>query len=164
MTNTVVGASLAVSVPLGQYDKDDLINISGNRWTVRPQVGVVHSRGPWSFELTGSAFLFSDNKNFIENTRLEQRTMYAAQAHVVYDFKPGLWVFASTGYGVGGRVFLENQKTAYEVDNWLWSANFGFSIGERQSVRLTWLSGRTQNDVGRDPDNVILSWSMRWVN
>ena len=43
MTNTVVGASLVVSVPLGQYDEDELINISGNRWTVRPQVGVVHS-------------------------------------------------------------------------------------------------------------------------
>ena len=50
--NTVVGASLAVSAPLGKYDEDELINLSANRWTVRPQIGVVHNRGPWSFELT----------------------------------------------------------------------------------------------------------------
>jgi len=163
-TNTVVGVSLAVSVPLGQYDEDELINISNNRWTVRPQLGVVHSRGPWSFELTGSAFLFTDNKNFVDNARLEQKTLYTAQAHVIYDFKPGLWASLSTGYGVKGRVYLEGEKTAFEVDNWLWAANFGFSIGESQSVKLTWLSGRTQNDVGRDSDNLLLVWSIRWAN
>ena len=159
--NTVVGASLAVSAPLGKYDKEELINLSANRWTVRPQIGVVHSRGPWSFELTGSIFLFSDNKNFIDNTRLEQKTMYTAQAHVIYDFKPGLWVSLSTGYGTRGRVYLEKKKTAFEVNNWLWAASFGFPIGKKQSVRLTWLSGRTQNDVGRDSDNIVLSWSIR---
>jgi len=163
-TNTVVGASVAVSAPLGQYYEDELINISGNRWTIRPQIGVVHDRGPWAIELTGSVFLFSDNKNFIDNTRLEQKTMYAVQAHVIYDFKPGLWVSLSTAYGKGGRVYLENQKTAFEVDNWLWAASFGFPVGKTQSVKLTWLSGRTQNDVGRDADNLLLSWSVRWVD
>ena len=163
-TNTVVGASLAMSAPLGQYDEDELINISANRWTVRPQIGMVHSRGPWSFELTGSMFLFSDNNNFIDNTRLEQKTMYAAQAHVIYDLKPGLWVSLSTAYASGGRVYLEKTKTAFEVENWLWAASFGFPIGKSQSVKLTWLSGRTQNDVGRDSDNLLLSWSMRWLN
>jgi len=163
-TNTVVGASLAISAPLGQYDEDELINISANRWTVRPQIGMVHSRGPWSFELTGSMFLFSDNKNFVDNARLEQKTMYAAQAHMTYDFKPGLWVSLGTAYGARGRVYLDNQKTAFEVENWLWAASFGFPIGKTQSVKLTWLSGRTQNDVGRDSDNLLLSWSMRWAD
>ena len=161
-TNTVVGASLAVSVPLGQYYEDELINVGSNRWAMRPQIGVVHSRGPWSFELTGSIFLFTDNKDFIDNTRLEQKTLYAAQAHVIYDFRPGFWVSLSTGYGVGGRVYIENIKTKFEVDNWLWAANFGFPIGKRQSVKLTWLSGRTQNEVGRDSDNLLLGWSIRW--
>ena len=164
ISNTIVGASLSVRAPLGQYYKDKLINISGNRWSVRPQIGVVHSRGPWSLEFTGSVFLFGDNKNFIDDTRLEQKAVYAAQAHVIYDFEPGLWVSLSTSYGVGGRVYLEKQKTAFEVDNWLWAASFGFPIGKTQSVKLTWLSGRTQNDVGRDSDNLLLSWAIRWAN
>lgn len=161
-TNTVVGASVAVSFPLGQYYEDELINIGGNRWVVRPQIGVVHSRGPWSFELTGSLFLFTDNKDFVDKARLEQKTLYTAQAHVIYDFKPGLWASISTGYGVHGRVYLDGEKTAFEVDNWLWAASFGFPVGERQNIKLTWLSGRTQNDVGRDSDNLLIGWSIRW--
>jgi hypothetical protein len=84
------------------------------------------------------------------------------QTHVVYDFKPGLWVSLSTGYGVGGRISIDQQKTKFEVDNWVWAASFGFPLGKTQSVKLTWLSGKTQNQVGRDSDNLLLSWSVRW--
>jgi len=161
-TNTVVGVSIAVTAPLGKYCDDCLINIGNNRWSVRPQVGVVHTRGPWSFELTGSAFVFTDNDSFIDNAVLEQKPMYALQTHVVYDFKPGLWVSLSTGYGVGGRISIDQQKTIFEVDNWIWAASFGFPLGKTQSVKLTWLSGQTQNRVGRDSDNLLLSWSVRW--
>ena len=161
-TNTVVGASIAVTVPLGKYCDDCLINIGNNRWSVRPQMGVVHTRGPWSFELTGSAFVFSDNDSFIDNAVLKQKTIYALQTHVIYDFKPGLWASLSTGYGGGGRISIDQQKTVFEVDNWVWAASFGFPIGKTHGIKLTWLSGRTQNLVGRDSDNLLLSWSMRW--
>ena len=161
-TNTVVGASIAVTVPLGKYCDDCLINIGNNRWSVRPQVGVVHTSGPWSIELTGSAFVFTDNDSFIDKAVLKQKPVYALQTHVVYDFKPGLWVSLSTGYGIGGRIQIDRQKTKFEVDNWIWAASFGFPIGKTQSLKLTWLSGRTQNLAGRDSDNLLLSWSMRW--
>jgi hypothetical protein len=161
-TNTVVGASIAVNMPLGKYCDDCIINVGGNRWVVRPQIGVVHSRGPWSFELTGSAFMFSDNDSFVDDAVLKQKNIYAVQAHVIYDFKPGYWASLSTGYGVGGRVHIDELKTRFEVDNWVWAASFGVPIGKTQSLKLTWLSGRTQNLVGRDSDNLLLSWSTRW--
>ena len=162
VNNTVVGASIAVTVPLGKYCEDCLINIGKNRWSVRPQVGVVHSRGPWSFELTGSAFVFTDNDSFIDNAILKQKTVYALQTHVIYSFRQGLWTSISTGYSVGGQIYIDQKKTNYEVDNWLWAASLGLPIGESQNVRLTWLSGRTQNQVGRDSDNLLLNWSMSW--
>jgi hypothetical protein len=161
-TSTVAGASIAVTVPIGKYCDDCLINIGNNRWSVRPQIGVVHTRGHWSFELTGSAFVFTDNDSFIDNAVLKQKPVYALQTHVIYDFKPGLWVSLSTGYGTGGRIQIDQQKTKFEVDNWVWAASFGFPIGKTQSLKLTWLSGRSQNLVGRDSDNLLLSWSMRW--
>jgi hypothetical protein len=163
-SNTVVGVSLAATMPLGKYCDDCLINIGSNRWSFRPQLGVVHTRGPWSYELSGSAFLFTDNDSFVDNTVLKQKTLYALQAHAIYSFKPGLWASLSTGYGTGGRIKIDQEKTAFEVDNWLWAASFGAPIGKTQSIRLSWLSGRTQNLVGRDSDNLLLSWSMRWVN
>lgn len=161
-TNTVVGASIAVTVPLGKYCDDCLINIGHNRWSLRPQIGVVHTRGPWSFELTGSAFVFSDNDNFIDHAVLKQKTLYAVQTHFIYSFRQGLWASVSTGYGTGGQIYIDQIKTNYKVDNWLWAASIGLPIGKTQSVRLTWLSGRTQNLVGRDSDNLLLNWSIRW--
>jgi hypothetical protein len=163
-TNTVVGASLAVTAPLGKYCKDCLINIGSNRWSVRPQIGLVHTRGPWSIELTASVFVFTDNDDFYDNAALKQSTLYTAQAHAIYSFKRGLWASLSTGYGNGGRVSIDRQKTEFEIDNRVWAASFGFPVGKTQSVQLVWLSGRTQNTVGRDSDNLLLSWSRRWAN
>jgi hypothetical protein len=164
-TNTVVGASLAVSVPLGQYYDDLLVNIGSNRWSLRPQIGVVHTRGRWSFELTGSAFLFTDNDdfNYLDDAVLKQKTVYATQTHVIYNFRQGLWASLSAGYGTGGRIRIDQQKTAFEVDNWVWAASFGVPVGKSQGVKLAWLSGRTQNLAGRDSDNLLVSWSMRWA-
>jgi len=162
--NTVVGASIAVTMPLGKYCDDCLINIGNNRWSVRPQLGVVHTRGPWSFEVTGSAFMFSNNDSFVDNAVLKQKNVYALQTHVVYGFKPGLWASLSTGYGTGGRIRIDETKTEFEVDNWVWAASLGVPVGKTQSFKLTWLSGRTQNLVGRDSDNLLLSWSLRWAN
>ena len=163
-SNTVVGASIAVTMPLGKYCDDCLINVGHNRWSVRPQIGVVHTRGPWSFELTGSAFVFTDNDSFVDDAVLKQKTVYAVQTHAIYTFRPGLWASLSTGYGTGGRIHIDQLKTKFEVDNWVWAASLGAPIGQTQSLKLTWLSGRTQNLVGRDSDNLLLSWTMRWAN
>jgi len=162
VTNTVVGASIAMTMPLGKYCNDCLINIGHNRWTVRPQIGVVHTRGPWSFELTGSAFVFTDNDDFVDQLVLKQKSVYAVQTHVIYGFKRGVWISLSTGYGTGGRIKIDQQNTAFEVDNWVWAASLGVPVGKTQSIKLTWLSGRTQNLVGRDSENLLLSWSVRW--
>jgi len=60
-SNTVIGAAIAVSMPTGQYNSGRLINLGDNRWVIRPQMGVTHSRGKWTGELTGSIFFYADN-------------------------------------------------------------------------------------------------------
>src|SRR6185436_6278804 len=37
---TLVGASVKVIAPTGQYDPAKLINLGGNRWAFKPEVGV----------------------------------------------------------------------------------------------------------------------------
>ena len=44
-SNTVIGAAVAVTMPLGEYSSERLINLGANRWIVRPQLGVTHARG-----------------------------------------------------------------------------------------------------------------------
>ncbi len=54
-TNTIVGAAVKVTVPVGENKKDKLLNLGGNRWVVKPQVGIVHNWDKWAAEITGSA-------------------------------------------------------------------------------------------------------------
>ena len=89
-SNTVVGVAVAVSMPTGKYSEDRLINLGNNRWVIRPQLGITHTRGNWTGELTGSAFIYTDNNDFWKNTELVTDPLYALQVHLIYAFKPGL--------------------------------------------------------------------------
>src|SRR5688500_12230121 len=47
----IIGASLAITAPLGQYDGDRLINIGSNRWSIKPELGMSQAFGQWTIEL-----------------------------------------------------------------------------------------------------------------
>lgn len=159
---TTVGASLAVSMPWGGYDPQELINVGSNRYTLRPQVGVLHQNGPWSYELTGSVFLFSDNEDFVDSATLSQDPVYALQAHVTRNFEGNFWLGAGMAYAAGGKVHIDGQRTRYEVDNVLWNLVGSYKIARTQSVMVAWQQGRTQVDVGSDTDSWVLSWVLAW--
>jgi hypothetical protein len=44
--DVIIGASLQVSAPLGQYNPDKLVNIGTNRWSFKPEVGISKAWGP----------------------------------------------------------------------------------------------------------------------
>jgi hypothetical protein len=159
---TTVGASLAVSLPLGGYDPEELINVGRNRYTARPQVGVLHQRGPWSFELTGSVYVFSKNTDYLDSITLSQDPMFALQAHVTRNFKGNFWLGAGMAYANGGRVKLDGVRTAYEVDNVLLNLVGSYRITRTQSLMIAWQQGRTQNEVGSDFDSWLISWAVAW--
>ena len=100
-TNTIAGLALAVTVPIGQYKKDKLLNLGGNRFVIRPQAGIVHTRGQWSYELTGSVFFFTDNNEFFNGNRRKQDPLYVLQGHIVRTFDRGIWASLSAGHDWG---------------------------------------------------------------
>jgi hypothetical protein len=44
--DVIIGARVQVSAPLGQYDRDKLVNLGNNRWFVRPGLGISKAWGP----------------------------------------------------------------------------------------------------------------------
>ena len=50
----IIGASLQVSAPLGQYDNSKLLNLGNNRWSFRPELGISKAWGPWTAEFAPS--------------------------------------------------------------------------------------------------------------
>jgi hypothetical protein len=160
--NTVVGAAVAVILPLGEYFEDKLLNLGQNRFTIRPQLGVVHTRGPWSYELTGSVFLYSDNDEFFNGKKLEQDPIYAVQTHLIRVFKGGTWASLSAGYGWGGRSTVNGERKDDERGIFLSVLSLGVPVGRRQSVKAAYIRSRTTKDTGSDLDTLAVAWSLRF--
>ena len=160
-SHTVVGAALAVIVPVGEYMEDRLINLGQNRWVFRPQVGFVHTRGRWSYELTGSAFLFTDNDEFYGNTTREQDPLFAVQAHVIYAMsRPGYWVSLSAGYGGNGQSIIDGNRADDDQRQFLSALSYGMPLGRKQGLKFAYVRSRTNTSKGSDTDTLAIAWSL----
>ena len=87
----IIGGSLQVSLPVGQYDRDKLVNIGTNRWYVKPELGISKGWGRWTLEGTAAVTFFGDNDDFFGGKHREQAPIYGFQGHLVYGFPSGIW-------------------------------------------------------------------------
>jgi hypothetical protein len=160
--NTVVGAALGVMLPLGQYDADKLLNLGQNRFVIRPQLGFVHTRGRWSFELTGSAFFYTDNDDFFGGQVRDQDPVYAGQTHLIHSFRNRSWLSASLGYGWGGESLVNGLPKNDGRGDLLWALSGGIPVGRSQGLKLTYYRTDNRNRTGSDTGSVLLSWNIRF--
>ncbi|MGH0033293.1 MAG: transporter [Myxococcota bacterium] len=161
-SETIVGAAVAVQVPLGEYEDDKLINLGANRFAVRPQLGVVHNRGRWGFELTGGSWFYTDNDDFFGGQRLEKDPLLTVQAHAVYTFFPGLWISGGVAYGWGGESTIEGDRQDDETSNLVFGGSLGIPLHRRFGMKVGYVGTRTQNDTGLDSDSLVLAASVFW--
>lgn len=159
-SNTVVGIGLAVQMPFGHYEEDKLLNLGSNRWVVRPQIGVTHTRNRWTYELTGSVFWYSDNDEFWNGNKLENTTLSSIQGHVIYNWSPGLWVSFSSGYGHGANATINGLASDGQTRNWLSALSLGVPINHQNGLKFAWVRNTTQNDQGADFDSLVVAWSV----
>jgi hypothetical protein len=107
---------------------DKLINLGHNRFSFRPQIGVVHARGKWSFEATGAVSFFTVNDNFFDGGTFEQAPYFTFQGHVIHTFRPGFWARASVGYGFGGQTKVNGVDNNDRKGALAWSVSAGYPI------------------------------------
>ena len=106
----IIGASLQVSAPLGQYDSSKLLNIGTNRWSIKPELGVSKALGPLTLELDAGVTFYTNNDDFLNGMTLEQDPIYAVQGHLIYNFGAGVWGALDATYYTGGRTTVDGVK------------------------------------------------------
>ena len=159
---TIAGAGLAVHLPLGEYFDDKLLNLGGNRFIFRPELGVVHDWGNWSVELTGSVWLYTDNDDFFGGRRREQDPLYTLQTQLVYNFARGLWIAAGTGYGIGAESKIDDVRKDDESENIVWALSFGFPIVKRLAGKIGYIGSETLESTGADTNAISLGFVVSW--
>jgi hypothetical protein len=157
----IVGASLQVGVPLGQYDPSRLINIGNNRWSFKPELGVSKATGAWTFEGKLAASVFTDNNDFFGGKHRSQDPLYSGQGNAIYSFANGAWASLDATYYAGGRTTLDGVRGDDLQQNWRVGATLALPVDAHNSVKLYASSGvfaRTGNNF----DAVGIAWQYRW--
>lgn len=157
----IIGGSLQVSLPTGQYDPGRLVNIGTNRWYIKPELGISKGWGPWTLELSGSATLFGDNNDFYGGKRREQDPIYGAQGHLVYAFNSGVWAAVTGTYYAGGRTTLDGVRGNDLQKNSRFAATLAFPIDRRNSIKVLASTG-VYTRTGTDFDTISIAWQHRW--
>jgi hypothetical protein len=160
--NTTIGAALAVSFPLGDYDNTKLINLSSNRMVYRPQLGILHQRRNLQLELTGSVFLYGTNDDFWNGNVHKQDPLWFMQAHAIYAFKPGWWGSVSVGFAHGGRSEVNGDPKADDSRSRYVALSFGLPINRQQSLKFTYLTSDTHISTGNKTNALLMGWSINW--
>ncbi len=159
---TIVGAGLAVVLPTGEYIEDKLINLGSNRFTFRPQFGMVHNHDKWSMELTASTSFYTDNDSFFNGRELEEDPLHFLQGHVVYSFRPGLWVAASAGYGCGGESTIDGVPSDDRQEFVGWGLSLGVPLSRSAGLKFGYIGTRTLADTGSDNDTITAAVALMW--
>ena len=158
--DVIIGTSLEVTPPLGQYDDDKLLNIGTNRWSFKPELGVSKTWGPLTLELASGVRFYTDNNDFLDGRTLQVKPLYSVQAHLIYSIIPGIWVGLNGLYYTGGRATIDGNK-GERLENARVGLTVALPINRYNSVKLYGSTG-VYAKTGGTFDVVGIAWQFRW--
>ena len=159
---TIVGASMNVSAPTGQFESGKLVNISTHRWSVRPEIGVSHVIDKWTFELATAVSFFTDNDDFFPGgKRREQAPIYSLQGGVVRSLPYGMWTSLNGTYFTGGRSTIDGVQNDDRQSNTRAALTFTMPVSRKHSVKLFAATG-VSTRTGGDYNLYQVVWQYRW--
>jgi outer membrane putative beta-barrel porin/alpha-amylase len=158
---TILGASLVIVAPLGQYDPSKAINLGTNRWSFKPELGLSQPVGNWAFEVYAGVWLFTGNDNYFGGQVRRQDPLQSYQAHVIYNFFAHMWTAFDFTYYVGGATTVNGNHNNDRQDNTRIGLTFSAPVTQNQSLKLIWSNGATTR-IGSSFETLGVFWQWTW--
>jgi len=162
----LLGASLKVIAPTGQYDSTKLVNWGINRWAFKPDFGYSQRWGRTMLDAYGGAWLYTRNpaSYSIPVPKPQTETPIGAfEGHLSYDVKPSLWLSLDGNLWFGGVTSLngiQNLKTRQT------GSRFGitgsYRLSKHQTLKVSYSNG-IYLLFGGNYQNVSVAWQYSWV-
>jgi len=166
----LLGASIKVVAPTGQYDPTKLINWGANRWAFKPELGYSQRfrkivldgyAGVWFF--TTNADFWSRNAYYPGTRTQSQNPIGAFEGHLSYDIRPRLWVSLDGNYWAGGETSINGVRNSLSKDsNSRLGGTFSMPITKHQSIKISYSNG-TYIRFGGNYQNVSAAWQYSWI-
>lgn len=160
---TSIGVSLTMSAPTGQYSPSRLVNIGTNRWSFKPEIGLMQPWGNWFVEASLGAWLFTTNHDYYGGRTRSQDPLMTAQLNGGYTFGPGLWLAAAIGYAAGGRTSLNGIDDDNRQANTRYGLTLSVPVARGWQAKLAYSDGLVTR-VGGDYKGVSLAIQYLWFD
>jgi hypothetical protein len=161
---TILGTSLTIAAPTGEFFPDKLINLGTNRWAFKPEFAVSQPMGQkWLLDAYAGVWLFTGNDSFYPGTsHRTQAPMTVFQAHVSYNFQRQLWAAFDATFYVGGQTTIEGVVNDDRQSNTRVGATIALPVGRRHSVKLAVSRGAIIR-FGANFTTFSIGWQTAWL-
>jgi hypothetical protein len=163
---TLLGASVKVAAPTGQYDSDKLVNWGSNRWSVKPELGYSERWRNWVLDAYAGAWFYTLNPHSFSVPVAEpqrESPIGAFESHLSYDLKPRLWVSFDGNFWFGGVSTLNGiRNPATRQTSSRIGVTASMPLGKHQSVKLSYSDGAYVR-FGGNFNNVSVGWQYSWI-
>jgi len=157
----IIGTSLQITTPTGQYDSTKMINIGRNMWAVKLGIGASKRLNRLIVELALDAEVYSKNNSYFNGNSFEQEPVYSVQTHLIYTFDKGIWIGADANYFMGGATKLNGILKDNSLENSRYGAVVAFPLNRYNSIKITASKGISTR-VGTDFSTAGLFFQHRW--
>ena len=158
---SVLGTSLVISVPTGQYLPEKAINIGSNRWGFKPEIGFSHRSGHFYLEAYAGVWFFTKNDEYMKTSEMQQAPIFSFQAHVSHIFPKKNWIAINGGYANGGQTSVNGNELNNFQKNWRIGGTYSQPLNKHSSLRALLNTG-VATRAGGDFTSFTLSYQYGW--
>ncbi|MBV8553251.1 MAG: transporter [Acidobacteriaceae bacterium] len=160
----LLGVSLTVVAPTGQYDPRRLVNPGSNRWAFKPELGWSWRRGRWILDAYGGAWLFTGNDRYFPGYSLQtEQAIGSLETHLSRNIRPRFWfsIDGNVWFGgittLNGVVNVRTRQTSSRV-----GVTASVPVSRHQSLKVSY-SLADYALFGGDFNNVTVAWQYSWI-
>jgi hypothetical protein len=162
----LVGASLKIIAPTGQYEPTKIVNWGIHRWAFKPECGYSERWGNWLLDAYVGGWFYTTNSASYDTPVPKPQTespIGALEAHLSRDFGRGTWVSLDSNFWWGGVTSLNGiQNLATKQTGSRIGATAAWRFSKHQSVKVSYSDG-TYIRFGGNYQSLQLGWQYSWL-
>jgi hypothetical protein len=163
---TLLGVSLKVVAPTGQYDPTKLVNWGANRWAFKPDFGYSRRWNHWFLDSYAGVWFYTTNPQYYSPPNPKPQTekpIGSFEGHLSYDITQRFWLSLDGNFWFGGVTSLSGianpatRQTSSRV-----GITAAIPLGPHQSVKVSYNNGDYIR-FGGNYQNVSVGWQYSWL-
>jgi hypothetical protein len=163
---SILGASVKIVAPSGQYDPTKLINWGSNRWAFKPELGYSRRWKDWVLDGYSGVWFYTTNPQDFSLSGPQpqsEKPIGSLEGHLSFDLKPRLWFSLDGNYWFGGLTSLNGVKN---INTRQANSRIGLTtslpVTKHQSVKISYNDG-AYTRFGGSYQSVSVAWQYSWL-